>query len=120
MITPKQSTLELIESLDDKVSYENIFTELSHAQMLRDAHTLNNTPEVNIWQTRKEKMDEIASHLMYILEELAGIEPDLKYEMDKNAISTIKKDLFWAIENCSVIANHQIGKSLNDTMGCGE
>jgi len=117
MITPKQSTLQLIASLDEEVSYENIFTELSHAQMLRDTHTLDNIPEENIWKTRKEHMDEIASHLMFLLEELSRIEPELKYEMDKDAVSAIKKDLSWAVENCSVIANHQIDKSLDDTMG---
>lgn len=36
---------------------------------------------------------------------------------DKELLESIKTDLFWAIENCSLIGDHQIGKSLEDKAG---
>lgn len=42
---------------------------------------------------------------------------DLALDVDRQAMQTIFTDLAWAIENCSVIALHQIGEAMDDMMG---
>jgi hypothetical protein len=66
---------------------------------------------------RKEKLDALSSRLFAISQEIESLLPELSFDFDQKAAQSIVIDLHWAVENCTVIALHQIGKALDDTMG---
>jgi hypothetical protein len=68
-------------------------------------------------EERKEKLDGLSSRLFVISQEIESLIPELSLEFDQKAARSIVGDLFWAVENCTVIGLHQIGKALDDTMG---
>jgi hypothetical protein len=45
--------------------------------------------------------------------------PHLEYQCDLNAARAIGTGLTWAMENITVISNHQRGQAMNDNMGHG-
>jgi hypothetical protein len=65
---------------------------------------------------RKEKLDALSSQLFVIHQELKGLIPGLSLEMDQKAARSVLTDIFWAVENCTVIGLHQIGERLDDKM----
>ncbi len=67
----------------------------------------------------KAKLDRVSDNLFQLSIELESIKSDLKYNMDKKAISDICRDLRWATENCTVVGLHQVGEALDDNMGTG-
>ena len=64
----------------------------------------------------KTRFDDLAKRLWAAREELAALYPELKEAADQRAAQTILTDLTWAVENCTVIGLHQIGKALDDRM----
>jgi hypothetical protein len=66
---------------------------------------------------RKEKLDALSSRLFVISKEIESLIPELPLEFDQKAARSIVGDLYWAVENCTVIGLHQIDKALDDTMG---
>lgn len=59
----------------------------------------------------------VAAQLSMLRKQLELISRELELSCDRDAMEHILTTLVWATENCSVIAKHQIGKSLGDTMG---
>lgn len=70
-------------------------------------------------EDRKSKLDDIAKRLFDLREELCRLAPDFELAVDKKAVGHIITDLAWAVENCTVIGLHQVGKALEDNMGFG-
>jgi hypothetical protein len=68
-------------------------------------------------EERKEKLDALSSRLFVISQEIESLIPELSPDADQKAARSIVTDLHWAVENCTVIGLHQIGKALDDTMG---
>jgi hypothetical protein len=68
-------------------------------------------------EERKEKLDALSSRLFVISQEIESLIPELSSDVDHKAARSIVTDLHWAVENCTVIGLHQIGKALDDTMG---
>ncbi len=66
----------------------------------------------------KKILDNVASELLRMSDDLEKVRPHLKSKVDKKAISDIVTDLHWGCENCTVVGLHQIGKALDDKMGC--
>jgi hypothetical protein len=66
---------------------------------------------------RKEKLDALASRLFVISQEIESLIPELSLDVDLKAARSIVTDLHWAVENCTVIGLHQIGKAHDDTLG---
>lgn len=67
----------------------------------------------------KARFDELASYLWKAYEELGSLAVLLTRRDDQRAAEAILTDLVWAMENCTVIGLHQIGKALEDDMGYG-
>lgn len=65
----------------------------------------------------KDKLDKAAKLMWEARILLLEVQPNLIRQDDKYAIKSIITDLAWANENCSVMAAHQIGEKLEDTMG---
>lgn len=59
----------------------------------------------------------VAAQLAMLRKQLESILSELAFSCDRDAIKDITCELSWATENCYVMADHQIGKSLSDTMG---
>jgi hypothetical protein len=68
-------------------------------------------------EKRKEKLDVLSSRLFVISQEIEGLIPEVSLEADQKAARSIVTDLYWAVENCTVIGLHQMGEALDDTMG---
>jgi hypothetical protein len=68
-------------------------------------------------EERKEKLDALSSRLFVISQEIESLIPELSLEVDQKSARSIVVDLHWAVENCTVIGLHQIGKAPDDTMG---
>ncbi|HEX5080444.1 MAG TPA: hypothetical protein VFY40_00255 [Blastocatellia bacterium] len=66
---------------------------------------------------RKEKFDALSSSLLAISNEIESLTPELSLEFDQKAARAMVGDLYWAVENCTTIGLHQIGKALDDRMG---
>lgn len=64
----------------------------------------------------KARFDELAKRLFAAREELEALYPELRESDDQRAAEQILTDLVWAVENCTVIGLHQIGKALDDRM----
>ncbi len=64
----------------------------------------------------KARFDELANRLWAAREELGALYPELRERDDQRAAQQILTDLTWAVENCTVIGLHQIGKALDDRM----
>ncbi len=68
-------------------------------------------------EEKKEKLDTFSRQLLGISKELENLIPELAFDIDQKAARSIITDLHWAVENCTTIGLHQIGKALKDTMG---
>jgi len=68
---------------------------------------------------RKKEFDIIANELVSVYHRLERLRAEVGCDADRIAIDRMMVDLAWAIENCSVIGLHQIGKALDDNMGTG-
>lgn len=66
----------------------------------------------------KEILDSVASELLRMSDDLEKVRPYLKSKLDKKVVSDIITDLHWGCENCTTVGLHQIGKALDDKMGC--
>ncbi len=66
----------------------------------------------------QKEFEKISYKLIDVLDKLEELESQLTLDCDKREISVIIGDLFWAVENCTVIGLHQIGQALDDKMGC--
>ena len=64
----------------------------------------------------KTRFEELAKRLWATREELETLYPELREADDQRAAQRILTDLTWAVENCTVIGLHQIGKALDDRM----
>ena len=64
----------------------------------------------------KARFDELANRLWAARKELEALYPELRDRDDQRAAQQILTDLTWAVENCTVIGLHQIGKALDDRM----
>ena len=65
----------------------------------------------------KDKCDRISEELFSAMNRLQSLRPQLSRGDDIRALDSIATDLAWAVENCTVIGNHQVGQSLDDNMG---
>lgn len=65
----------------------------------------------------KKCFDNLSISLWNAQQELRHLIPLLKNKGDINVANEMLSDLIWAVENCTVIGLHQIGKALNDSMG---
>jgi hypothetical protein len=64
----------------------------------------------------KAHFDELANRLAAARKDLEALYPELREADDQRAVEQILTDLVWAVENCTVIGLHQIGKALDDRM----
>jgi hypothetical protein len=65
----------------------------------------------------KTRLDDLATRLWAIAEELEHLKPELALDVDRRAANGIVTDLHWATENCTVMGLHQIGRAMDDNMG---
>lgn len=70
-------------------------------------------------EEKKDKFDDLASRLLEIRKELEQLNPlpENPKTVDDRAVKSIVADLNWAVENCTVLGLHAVGKKLDDTMG---
>jgi hypothetical protein len=64
----------------------------------------------------KARFDELADRLWAARKDLEALCPELRESYDQRAAERILTNLTWAVENCTVIELHQIGKALDDRM----
>lgn len=69
------------------------------------------------FEDRRVELMFIAAQFCYLRKKLELLRLELEFDFDQQATDSIICDLFWAEENCLVMADHQVGKSLDDTMG---
>ncbi|MDR6984897.1 phosphomevalonate kinase [Rheinheimera pacifica] len=68
----------------------------------------------------KNRFDDIADRVMILSHELDELTSLLQLSGDRKAVQSIRTDLHWIAENCTVVGLHQVGKALDDDMGMGD
>ena len=68
-------------------------------------------------EERHRELRDIGAQIGSLWSRLRLVQPELALLVDQRAMESILTHLIWAAENCCVIGNHQVGKSMHDTMG---
>lgn len=75
--------------------------------------------EKNASEEMKNKFDEFSLKIREIKKELSELKPKLTMP-DQLAVHQLAIELSWAIEKCTIIGLHQIGRELSNKLGVSE